>query len=210
MYLGNLVGLVVVLTCVPLFAAILRVPFTIIGPVILVFCAIGAYTVHNSTFDVVMMLVFGAAGYLLKKCDYPLAPMVWRSCWATRPKRRFGSRSWLARESGVFFANGLRRLIMVLGLIALFWPIYLEPPGPRCVSQRKPIVRTGLISCIIKGAFMELCIPETIGWEAAMSDATFPQGHRRARIVLVPSEDTSTFGGSRGDGAEGLIVARTL
>ena len=61
MYLGNLVGLMIVLTCVPLFAAILRIPFSIIAPIILVLCAIGAYTVHNSTFDVVMMLVFGVA-----------------------------------------------------------------------------------------------------------------------------------------------------
>jgi len=39
-------------------------------------CTIGAYTVHNNTFDVLMMLVFGVAGYLLKKCNYPLAPLV--------------------------------------------------------------------------------------------------------------------------------------
>ena len=53
MYLGNLVGLIIVLTCVPVLAAILRIPFSIIAPVILVLCAIGAYTVHNTTFDVV-------------------------------------------------------------------------------------------------------------------------------------------------------------
>jgi putative tricarboxylic transport membrane protein len=41
-----------------------------------VICTIGAYTVHNNTFNVVMMLVFGVAGYLLKKCNYPLAPLV--------------------------------------------------------------------------------------------------------------------------------------
>src|SRR5260370_31133652 len=76
MYLGNVVGLLVVLTCVPLFAAILRIPFSIIAPVILMFCAIGAYSVHNSTFDVVMMLVFGVVGYVLKNCNYPLAPLV--------------------------------------------------------------------------------------------------------------------------------------
>ena len=74
MYLGNIVGLIVVLTCVPLFAAILRVPFSIIAPVILVICAIGAYTVHNSMFDVWLMLVFGVMGYVFKKLDYPLAP----------------------------------------------------------------------------------------------------------------------------------------
>jgi len=59
MYLGNIVGLIIVLTMVPFFAAILRVPFSIIAPIILVICAIGAYTVHNNTFNVVMMLVFG-------------------------------------------------------------------------------------------------------------------------------------------------------
>ncbi len=69
MYLGNLVGLIVVLTCVPLFAAILRIPFSIIAPVILVLCAIGAYTVHNNVFDVVLMLVFGVIGYVMKKCQ---------------------------------------------------------------------------------------------------------------------------------------------
>ena len=42
----------------------------------MVMCAIGAYTVHNSTFDVVMMLVFGVAGYFMKKTNYPMAPMV--------------------------------------------------------------------------------------------------------------------------------------
>lgn len=52
MYLGNIAGLIIVLTCVPLFAAILRIPFSIIAPIILVVCAIGAYTVHNSMFDV--------------------------------------------------------------------------------------------------------------------------------------------------------------
>ena len=76
MYLGNIVGLLIVLTCVPLFSAILRIPFSIIAPIILVFCAIGAYSVNNRTFDVMLMLVFGVLGYILKKCNYPLAPLV--------------------------------------------------------------------------------------------------------------------------------------
>src|ERR1041384_8339147 len=45
---GNIAGLIVGLTCVPWFAAILRIPFAIIAPVILIVCAVGAYTVHNS------------------------------------------------------------------------------------------------------------------------------------------------------------------
>ncbi len=108
MYLGNIVGLIVVLTCVPLFAAILRIPFSIIAPIILVFCAIGAYTVHNSTFDVVMMLVFGVVGYVLKKCNYPLAPMVLAIVLGDKAEEAF-RQSLLASQGslGVFFSNGL-------------------------------------------------------------------------------------------------------
>jgi putative tricarboxylic transport membrane protein len=124
MYLGNLVGLVIVLTCVPLFAAILRVPFSVIGPIILVMCAIGAYTVHNSMFDVVMMLVFGVLGYVLKKCNYPLAPMVLAIVLGDKAEEAF-RQSLLASQGGlgIFFSNALVGSIMSLGLIALFWPL---------------------------------------------------------------------------------------
>ena len=74
MYLDNFVGLIVVLLTVPWFAAILRIPFSIIAPMILVICAVGAYTVHSSMFDVWLMVGFGMVGYVFKKLDYPLAP----------------------------------------------------------------------------------------------------------------------------------------
>jgi putative tricarboxylic transport membrane protein len=122
MYLGNLVGLIIVLTMVPFFAAILRIPFSIIAPVILVVCAIGAYTVHNSTFDVVLMLVFGIIGYVMKKCDYPLAPLVLAIVLGDKAEEAF-RQSLLASQGnlGVFWSNGLVGSIMALGLIALFW-----------------------------------------------------------------------------------------
>jgi putative tricarboxylic transport membrane protein len=124
MYLGNVVGLLVVLTCVPLFAAILRIPFSIIAPVILMFCAIGAYSVHNSTFDVVMMLVFGVVGYVLKKCNYPLAPLVLAIVLGDKAEEAFRQSLLSSQGSlGIFVSNGLVTSIMALGLIALFWPL---------------------------------------------------------------------------------------
>lgn len=124
MYLGNLVGLIVVLTCVPLFAAILRIPFSVIAPVILVLCAIGAYTVHNNTFDVVMMMVFGVIGYVMKKCNYPMAPLVLAIVLGDKAEEAF-RQSLLGSQGslGVFFSNGLVGTIMTLGLIALLWPL---------------------------------------------------------------------------------------
>ena len=76
MYLSNIAGLIIVLTTVPLFAAILRIPFSIIAPIIIVVCAIGAYTVHSAMLDIWFMVLFGVIGYVLKKLDYPLAPLV--------------------------------------------------------------------------------------------------------------------------------------
>src|ERR1051325_8701921 len=124
MYLGNIAGLIIVLTCVPLFAAILRIPFSIIAPGILVVCAIGAFTVHNSTFDVVMMLVFGVVGYFLKKCNYPLAPLVLAIVLGDKAEESFRQTLLGSQGSlGVFFSNTLVSTIMILGLIALFWSV---------------------------------------------------------------------------------------
>ncbi len=124
MYLGNIAGLIVVLTCVPLFAAILRVPFSIIAPVIIVICAIGAYTVHNSMFDVYLMVVFGVIGYAFKKLRYPLAPMVLALVLGDRAEENF--RNAIKGSQGdllVFFSNGLVGSLTGLALILLFWPL---------------------------------------------------------------------------------------
>jgi putative tricarboxylic transport membrane protein len=126
MYLGNIAGLFVVLTCVPLFAAILRVPFSIIAPIILVICAVGAYTVHNSMFDVWMMLVFGVVGYVFQKLGYPLPPLVLAIVLGDKAEEAFrqamlGSQGSLT----VFWSNWLVGSIMTLGVILLFWPLFV-------------------------------------------------------------------------------------
>ena len=124
MYLGNIAGLIVVLTCVPLFAAILRIPFSIIAPVIIVICAIGAYTVHNSMFDVYLMLIFGVIGYAFKKLGYPLAPMVLALVLGDRAEENF--RNAIKGSQGdltVFFSNPLVGGLTGLALCLLFWPL---------------------------------------------------------------------------------------
>ncbi len=136
MYLGNIAGLIIVLSTVPLFAAILRIPFSIIAPMILVACAVGAYTVHGTMFDVWMMLVFGVVGYFFKKLEYPLAPMVLALVLGDRAEDAFrqtmlGSRGDLA----VFWSNGLVGSITTLALAMLMWPLishglaWLRNPG---------------------------------------------------------------------------------
>lgn len=124
MYLGNIAGLIVVLTCVPLFAAILRVPFSIIAPIIIVICAIGAYTVHTSMLDVYLMLVFGVAGYVMRKLDYPLAPLVLALVLGDRAEDSFRQSMLLSQgDLTIFFSNALVGGLTGLALVLLFWPL---------------------------------------------------------------------------------------
>lgn len=125
MYLGNIAGLIVVLVAVPWFAAILRVPFSIIAALILVVCAIGAFTVNNAGFDITLMLIFGVIGYVLKKLDYPLAPLVLALVLGDRTEEAFRQSLLISEGSmGVFFSNWLVSTIMTLGIVLLLWPLF--------------------------------------------------------------------------------------
>ena len=124
MYLGNIAGLVIVMATVPLFAAILRVPFSIVAPMILMVCAIGAFTVHGNATDIWLMLVFGVVGYVFKKLDYPLAPMVLAIVLGDRMEDAFRQSMLSSQgELGIFWHNGLSGTITTLALLMLEWPL---------------------------------------------------------------------------------------
>lgn len=124
MYLGNLVGLIVVLTTVPWWAAILRIPFAVIAPVIIAICAVGAYTVHSSMFDVALMLVFGLVGYLFKKLSYPLAPLVLALVLGDMAEASFRQSMLLSQGNlAVFWSNPLVGTLTGVALLMLVWPV---------------------------------------------------------------------------------------
>ena len=112
------------LTTVPLFAAILRIPFSIIAPVIVVVCCIGAYTVHNAFLDVVIMLIFGVIGYVLKKLHYPLAPLVLALVLGDLAESSFRQAMLVSQGSlSIFWSNWLVTSICALAMLMLFWPL---------------------------------------------------------------------------------------
>ncbi len=76
LYVGNVILLVLNLPLVGMWVRLTRVPFGILGPVILLMSFVGAYSVRNSMFDVAVSLVFGLVGYLLRKLQWPLAPLL--------------------------------------------------------------------------------------------------------------------------------------
>jgi TctA family transporter len=124
------------------FAAVLRVPFAAIAPMIVVSCAIGAYAIQNAMFDIWLMLGFGVLGYVFKKLGYPLAPLTLALVLGSRTEDAFRlSMIGAQGDMRVFWSNGLVGSITTLALILLFWPViskwvgkatgWLRPAGPK-------------------------------------------------------------------------------
>jgi putative tricarboxylic transport membrane protein len=76
MYVGNVMLLFLNLPLIGLWVKVLRVPYRILMPLILLFCLIGAYSVNYNIADVVIMIIFGLAGYVLRKFGYEMAPLL--------------------------------------------------------------------------------------------------------------------------------------
>jgi putative tricarboxylic transport membrane protein len=76
LYVGNVILLILNLPFIPVWVALLKIPYTILLTLVLAFCVIGAYSLSNNVFDIVAMLGFGVLGYIFRKIDIPLAPLV--------------------------------------------------------------------------------------------------------------------------------------
>ena len=97
MYLGNALLLLLNLPMIGIWVQVLKVPYRILFPLILLFCLIGAYSLNNSSFDLILMILFGVLGYLMKKFKYDGAPLV------------------LAFVLGPILEQSLRRSLMISG-----------------------------------------------------------------------------------------------
>ncbi len=126
MYTGNVIGVLIVLLFVPAFAAILRMPFAILIPVIVYVCAIGAYAVNNSMMDIWYMLIFGGVGYVCKKLDYPIAPMVLALVLGDMAKSALRQSLIMSQGSPLIFVT--RPISAVLVLLSLWLFLSLCPP----------------------------------------------------------------------------------
>ncbi|HEV8535199.1 MAG TPA: tripartite tricarboxylate transporter permease [Candidatus Limnocylindria bacterium] len=123
-YLGHLLTFVMCLTAVPLLAAIMRAPYGILTPFILIISVIGAYTLNNSMKDVAICVIFGIVGYWLRKMKYPLAPLVVALVLGDPTEREL--REALISRGGdplVFFSTPLSTILMVLAVVLLLLPL---------------------------------------------------------------------------------------
>ena len=129
LYIGNLILLFMNIFMIPAFVMILRLPYTILMGFIVVFASVGAFSVNNNLFDVWMMLGFGVLGYIMKKLDYPIVPLV------------------LAMVLGRMAEDSLRRALTISGgSLSIFFtrPISALFLGAAILAYLTPVIRWAL------------------------------------------------------------------
>jgi putative tricarboxylic transport membrane protein len=120
MYLGNIMLVFLNLPLIPLWVRVLKVPYPILFPLIVLFCVVGAYSLNNSASDILVMTGFGILGYLMKKLKYEGAPLV--MAFVLGPMLELNLRRSLIVSDGsftIFFTRPLSAVILVSALLIL-------------------------------------------------------------------------------------------
>ncbi len=135
MYVGNVMLLILNLPLVGMFVNLLRVPYPLLYPSILVFCILGVYAVNSSVVDVWIMLLTGLLGYLLRKLEFEPAPIVLGLILA--PMMEMALRQSLAMSDGsyaIFFQRPIATTL--LAVAALLIVLALRPLISRGLDWR--------------------------------------------------------------------------
>jgi putative tricarboxylic transport membrane protein len=120
MYIGNIMLLVLNLPLIPLWVQVLKVPYPVLFPLIILFCLIGSYSLNNSVFDAVIMIVFGIVGYLMRKFKYEGAPLV--MAFVLGPFMEQAFRRSLIISGGsfaIFIARPISTVTLIIALLLL-------------------------------------------------------------------------------------------
>ena len=125
LYVANLFSLLINIAFIPLFLWVLKMPFTILAPIIFVLSLVGGYSPTQDMHDVWLMLIFGVGAYLMRKLDYPLAPAV--LAIVLGPIAEPALRQSLLISNGdftVFFTRPIAGPITIIAIILLLLPAF--------------------------------------------------------------------------------------
>ncbi len=125
-YIANVMLLLLSTLCIPLFVRLVRMPYSILMPLIVLFCVTGAYSLKNNVFDVGQMLVFGVLGYAMKKLGYSPAALVLALVLGPLAERAL-RQSLIISDAGVFifFTRPISGVLMMLALASVAVPVVL-------------------------------------------------------------------------------------
>ena len=138
MYIGNVMLLVLNLPLIGVWVRIVRIPFYILGPLI-VFCAlVGTYSVRFQAFDLWVMLAFGVIGYFMRKFGFPIAPMVLASVLAQMLETALGQSLLISRGSPtIFFIRPIAAVFMTLAFLSIARGVWsqIRAKAPEAITE---------------------------------------------------------------------------
>ena len=124
MYIGNMMLVILNIFAIPFFASMLRIPYTIQAAFVVIFAMVGAYSISNNQYDVLIMVAFGLLGFAMKRLDYSPAGLILGLVLG--PLAELSLRQSLTLSRGnwaVFFERPISAVLMVLAISALAWPL---------------------------------------------------------------------------------------
>lgn len=128
MYLGNIMLLILNLPLIGLFVQLLKTPYTILSPLIIMFIMLGAYGVNNSVIDVFVTVLFGILGYLMKRYNFEAAPLV--LAFVLGPMMEGSFRQALIMSPtgsiSILFTRPISGTILILSIVVLLLPLILK------------------------------------------------------------------------------------
>ena len=127
MYIGNAMLLVLNLPLIPLWVKILKIPYYLLFPLILIFCVIGSYSINNSLGDVITMIIFGFLGFLMRKYDYEGAPLIMALVLGKVIENAFRQSLILSKGSLlIFFTRPISATMILIAILVLISPIIFK------------------------------------------------------------------------------------
>ncbi len=129
-FIGNIILLIINLPLIGMWVSLLRIPYSIFFPLILVFCLVGSYSIDGSVFDIGVMVVFSVVGYVFRKLDLPLAPAV--MTFILGPLMEKSLRNSLEMSQGDFsilFRRPISAVVLVVTACMLIMFVVLQVRG---------------------------------------------------------------------------------
>jgi putative tricarboxylic transport membrane protein len=125
MYIGNIILLILNVPLIKLFVKIIEIPYVLLSPLIVFVCMIGAYSINNNPVDILLMIVFGVMGYLMRKFDYEAAPLM--LAYVLGPMLEKSLRQSLIISQGsplIFFYRPISMGLMAVTLLFIVSPLF--------------------------------------------------------------------------------------
>jgi len=125
LYVANLVALLVNISFIPMFVWVLKMPFTILVPIIFILCVVGGYAPTQDMHDVWLMFIFGVVGYLMRKLDYPMAPAVLAIVLGPLAETSMRQSMLLSQgDPSIFVSRPISGTILAIAAILFLLPLF--------------------------------------------------------------------------------------